>query len=454
MNIRKFLLKVLILLLVSPVLLISCAGGSRTQEVSLQDTAVDDEESEANDEPSRPRPRSGPDTDGDWVSDKDEDRYGTDPEKWDSDEDGATDFEEIFIVGSDPTKFDDDSDEDWIRDVTEELVGSDPNVPDEDRDDDGIPDLQELKLGADPGKMDTDGDLLSDFLELFLTETDPASPDPINKYGFPEPLVEWLPEQLQEVNCEVAVIFTMDQVYVPNPEEADSPNDIILGDDTYIKYGLWTGQPLDSELIIEQNTPSTAVWFGKAVTDTVWDRSQFRVLSPVITECGETVTLAVQAIEDDSPWGGIWDMGTWRDDLPLVFNRLPFGWWHSRQDGFYFYGETHDSDYQYEFVYSFSVQLLSSIVNSESVAAAYEAQFATAENSQAPLENDQAMQAMVLTWMMLGMFDGMTTSGDYTTEENFNNYVPYNYYYNPQTGTTSEVPCSGCVRETTIVPGG
>lgn len=451
MHLLQFSPKFILLSLVTALLLISCG----TSPTRTEESVISEEESTEITEPERPKPRSGPDADGDWVSDKDEERYGTDSTKWDSDDDGATDFEEIFIVGSDPNKFDGDKDEDFIRDVTEELVGSDPDVADEDRDYDGIPDLIELKLGSDPGKMDTDGDLLSDYLELFLTETDPALADPTNENGFPEPLVEWLPEQLQDVPCEVAVIFTMDEVYVPNPEEADSPNDIILGDDTYIKYGLWTGQPLDSELVIEQNSPYTAVWFGKAVTDTVWDRSQFRVLSPVITECGEVVTLAVQALEDDSPWGGVWDMGTWRDDLPLVFNRLPFGWWHSRQDGFYFYGETHDSDYRYDFTYSFSVQLLSSIVNSETVTAEYEKQFASRGDNTAPMENDQATQALVLTWMMLGMFDGGLSSGDdYTTQDNFDNYVPYNYYYNPQTGLTSDVPCSGCVQQTTIVPGG
>ncbi len=373
---------------------------------------ADSDTSSSDSADSHPKPQLGPDADGDWVSDADEEKYGTDSNKWDTDEDGATDFEEIFIIGSDPVTFNADSDEDQLQDVTEELIGSDPNSADEDRDNDGLPDLRELKLGSDPGKMDTDGDLLSDFLELFLTNTDPAVADPITARGFPEPLLPWLPEQLQDVDCEVAVVFTMDEVYVPNPEEADSPNDIIPGDDTYVKYGLWTGQPADSELTIAANTPYTAVWFGKAVKDTVWERSQFRVLDPVITECGETVTLAVQALEDDSPFGGIWDMGTWRQDLPLVFNRLPFGWWHSRQDGFYFYGETADSDYRYEFTYSFAVQLLSSITSREDVTAAFEKNVSNSGSGQTTLSNEQAATAMILTWMLLGGFDS-STGGDY-----------------------------------------
>lgn len=369
-------------------------------------------------EPERPMPKHGPDADGDWVSDVDEEKYGSDPLKWDTDDDGATDFEEIFIVGSDPAVFDGDTDEDFLRDVTEEFIGSDPHLANQDRDLDGIPDLIELQLGSDPGLMDTDGDMLSDYLELFLTETDPASPDPITANGYPEPLVEWLPEQLREVKCEVAVVFTMDEIFVPNPEEADSPSDIILGDDTYIKYGLWTGMPADAELVMEENTANTAVWFGKAETGTRWDRTQFRVLNPVITECGDTVTLAVQALEDDSPWGGIWDMGVWRDDLPLVFNRLPFGWWHTRQDGFYFFGETHDSDYRYEFTYSFAVQLLSSITSREDVQATYKEQFGEAPTTQSASTNPQDAQNMIFAWMLLGLLDSST--GTNTVDSNQN----------------------------------
>ena len=369
-------------------------------------------------EPTRPQPQPGPDADGDWVSDADEDKFGTDSTKWDTDDDGSTDFEEIFIIGSDPTTFEGDTDEDLLRDVTEELVGSDPNTPDEDRDDDGIPDLVELKLGSDPGKMDTDGDLLSDFLELFLTETDPAVADPINVHGFPEPLVAWLPEHLQNVDCEVAVVFTMDEVTVPDPEEADSQSDLNVGDEAYIKYGLWLDVPPDFDLRIEENSAYTAVWYGKTFQDTLLNRADFRVLNPLIANCGQTVTLGVQALEDDSPWGGIWDMGTWRDDLSLTFNRLPFGWWHSRQDSFYFYGTTHDSDYEYDFTYSFAVQLLSSITGSKEVKAEFEKQFANFGTSQTTINDNQTAEAMILTWMLLGMFDSSTNNGSYDPYDN------------------------------------
>ncbi|MCB0015095.1 MAG: hypothetical protein KDE34_24435, partial [Anaerolineales bacterium] len=189
---------------------------------------------------SRPQPQPGPDADGDWVSDADEEKYGTDPDLVDTDGDGATDFEEIFIIGSEPTVAEEDSDGDLIRDVTEtRLLNSDPDVADEDRDFDGIPDLVELEKGSDPGKMDSDGDLLSDFLELFLTETDPARADPINEFGYPVPLEPWLPQHLQGEECEINVGASIDRLLVVDPEEADfPPNDYVPGDEAIITYGL------------------------------------------------------------------------------------------------------------------------------------------------------------------------------------------------------------------------
>lgn len=357
----------------------------------------------------RPEPQSGPDADGDWVSDPDEEKFGTDSSVWDTDGDGSTDFEEIFIVGSDPLKAEGDSDEDYMRDVTEAMMGSDPNNADEDRDFDGIPDSVELKNGSDPGKMDTDGDLLSDFLELYLTETDPAAADPINEFGFPQPLESWLPEHLKNVNCEVATIFTMDEVFVPDPEEADSPSDIIPGDDTYIKYGLWIDVPSDFDLTIEDNTPHTAVWFGKGSQNAVFNREDFRTLNPVFTKCGQIITLAVQALEDDSPFGGIWDMGTWRDDVHLIFNRIPFGWGHSRQDGFRFYGTTHDGDYEYDFIYSFAVQLLSDSTHQEDIVVEFEKHFNNTATSEAA-SNQDALQTILLTGMLLSLLDSSSGS--------------------------------------------
>jgi len=64
------------------------------------------------------------DTDGDWICDKDEEKYGTDPEKPDTDNDGLIDGEEINIYGTDPLDFDSDGEE--IGDGAKIIVDTDP----------------------------------------------------------------------------------------------------------------------------------------------------------------------------------------------------------------------------------------------------------------------------------------------------------------------------------------
>ena len=390
------------------------APDNREIEASTIDLIV--EEPTATPQPERLKPTKGVDSDGDWVSDEDEELFGSDPTSWDSDGDGSSDFEEIFIVNSDPASFDQDTDDDFIRDVTEKLVGSDPASADEDRDGDGIPDRRELKLGSDPGKIDSDGDLMSDFIELFLTETDPLEADPINSNGFPKPIVEWLPEQLEEVTCEAAVMFSMDYVEIIDPEEADAASNINPGDDTIIKYGIWTNQPTDEELIITSNSPTQVIWSGIGYENTVWNPANFSRLSPVVVDCGETATVAIQALEDDSPFGGIWDMGTWRDDRQIIFDRIPLGFGYTGQDVFTFWGTTHDSDYEYQFTYSFAAQMLSSITNRADVLEEYEKMaelFNTNQNTTSELSTEEEIAQMLVVYLLMGMFDS-ATSGDYS----------------------------------------
>lgn len=54
----------------------------------------------------QPAPVFAADADGDGLSDADEQKYGTDPKKSDTDTDGASDSEEIFARKTDPLKAD------------------------------------------------------------------------------------------------------------------------------------------------------------------------------------------------------------------------------------------------------------------------------------------------------------------------------------------------------------
>lgn len=134
------------------------------------------------------------DSDGDGLSDYDEIYvYGTDPLNPDTDGDGLTDYEEVMVYGTDPLN--PDTDGDGLSDGDEvNVYGTDPLDPDTDGD--GLTDCQEVKhtvqsecedpdfdgpfdggYGTDPLDPDTDGDGLTDYEEVMVYGTDPLNPD-------------------------------------------------------------------------------------------------------------------------------------------------------------------------------------------------------------------------------------------------------------------------------------
>lgn len=99
-----------------------------------------------------------PDDDNDGLFNIIEEIYGTDSENPDTDGDGLTDYEEVYITGTDPLKY--DTDDNGINDA------------DDDSDNDGLSNKEEIELGTDPRNADTDGDGLSDYDELNKYNTD------------------------------------------------------------------------------------------------------------------------------------------------------------------------------------------------------------------------------------------------------------------------------------------
>ena len=79
------------------------------------------------------------DSDGDGLTDDEELVHGTSPYKSDTDNDGLSDYYEIFTTQTDPTKADSDND--------------------------GLNDGEEVSLGTDPLKADTDNDLWNDSID-------------------------------------------------------------------------------------------------------------------------------------------------------------------------------------------------------------------------------------------------------------------------------------------------
>ena len=125
------------------------------------------------------------DSDGDGLADIYEDIIGTNANNADTDDDGLSDYDEVYITGTDPTKYDSvtdavsdydaDNDSDGLGNGREIELGTDPLNPD--TDDDDLNDGEEVNsYGTDPLVPDTDNDGLDDVAEIEF-ETDPLNPD-------------------------------------------------------------------------------------------------------------------------------------------------------------------------------------------------------------------------------------------------------------------------------------
>ena len=120
------------------------------------------------------------DTDNDGLTKIEEDILGTDPNNPDSDGDGVIDGQEVNIDSTDPLDDCDhvdgvplgtsDCDNDQLTTDEEATLGTDPNNPDTDND--GLTDSEEVDLGTDPNNLDTDGDGVNDGQEV-LDDTNP-----------------------------------------------------------------------------------------------------------------------------------------------------------------------------------------------------------------------------------------------------------------------------------------
>lgn len=97
-----------------------------------------------------PEPGPDDDTDGDGLTNAEEDELGTEPDNPDSDSDGLLDAEEVEL-GCDPTLVDSDGD--------------------------GLDDADEIDLETDCALIDSDGDGYVDGEEVALYFTDPNDPD-------------------------------------------------------------------------------------------------------------------------------------------------------------------------------------------------------------------------------------------------------------------------------------
>ena len=118
------------------------------------------------------------DSDGDGLSNLEEQQYGSDPNSADGDGDGISDFDEVTVHHTNPGSA--DSDGDGLTDGFEIAYGFDPNQAGEalaDVNGDGLTNLEEQAHGTNPTLADTDGDGVSDGDEIRILGTDPTVDD-------------------------------------------------------------------------------------------------------------------------------------------------------------------------------------------------------------------------------------------------------------------------------------
>ncbi len=103
------------------------------------------------------------DTDGDGLADSLEKAFGLDCKNADTDGDGLSDYQEVYMTWTDPLKKDTD--------------GNGVSDADEDLDGDGLSNIEEITYGTHPAFADTDKDNLTDGEEILEYQSDPLVED-------------------------------------------------------------------------------------------------------------------------------------------------------------------------------------------------------------------------------------------------------------------------------------
>lgn len=207
------------------------------------------------------------DNDKDGLMNFQEEQYGTDPDNKDTDSDGFTDIDEIFILKTDPLIPDEDSDSDQDGLLNSEELAENTDVFRADTDFDGLSDGDEVNVyHTNPRLADTDKDGINDFLEVKYG-TDPLVPEKLNSDGTLN--VEYTPDQTgKEVGASISITMDPDQLgsFEMNDIKAD---DTVLSDQIpgYIGEGSAYDFQLDGEFM--------EAILSFLIPDGIWDDPDF-----------------------------------------------------------------------------------------------------------------------------------------------------------------------------------
>ncbi len=167
------------------------------------------------------------DNDEDGLLNYQELQYGTNMNAADTDEDGFTDIDEIFLLNTDPLTY--NADEDFDKDGLfnkEELVFN-TNIYDEDTDKDDLTDYEEVhQYGTEPKNPDTDEDGIKDAVEI-KWGMNPCVAENMNDDG----TVQITYSQAEEgnVNATLSISLLPEQIGSLNVEKLGG-EDVILSD--------------------------------------------------------------------------------------------------------------------------------------------------------------------------------------------------------------------------------
>lgn len=165
------------------------------------------------------------DADKDGLLNYQEEQYGTNPNCEDTDGDGFSDIDEIFVLKTNPLEFteDGDSDNDGLSNLKE--LANNTCVDCADTDYDGLNDYEELIVySTDPRNADTDKDGINDFLEVKYG-MDPCKADLLNSDGTVN--IIYTPDSSNEISASIDISMTPNQLKSFEMEEIPESNAVI-----------------------------------------------------------------------------------------------------------------------------------------------------------------------------------------------------------------------------------
>lgn len=237
------------------------------------------------------------DSDGDGLIDYWEEIMETDPYNKDTDGDGLSDYEEVFMIGTDPclvdtdengiSDADEDADGDGLTNLEEVKLGTDATDGDTDRD--LISDYDEVYVfGTDPFKADSNNDGISDFeANGFSISTYSVEEDEIASMLNADNMISMLPEGSSDFNNDgISDEYTK---MMCEGTIMTSQGDYVFGDKTYEEVQNYTD--VDGDALANGAEISLHMYNGEMVVKVISSPVMLDTDSDGINDADDTAPL-------------------------------------------------------------------------------------------------------------------------------------------------------------------